>query len=102
MSLQEWGAGLLCDGPTQNKQNNKSGETPMPLLYRMMALVFLLAPMFAAPAGAQTPERRFALVIGNSEYKAGRHPTAANDAGLVAEKLRDAGFGGAGGRALAR
>ena len=55
----------------------------MPLLYRMMALVFLLAPMFVAPAGAQSPERRFALVVGNSEYKAGRHPTAANDAGSV-------------------
>jgi uncharacterized caspase-like protein len=72
----------------------------MPLLYRIIALVLALAPLFAAPAGAQAPERRFALVIGNSEYKAGRHPTAANDAGLVAETLRSAGFDVAGARAL--
>src|SRR5579871_2928919 len=72
----------------------------MPLLYRMMALVFGLAPIFAAPAHAQTSERRFALVIGNTEYKAGRLPTAANDAGLIAETLRTAGFDVAGARDL--
>ena len=72
----------------------------MPLLYRIMALVFVLAPIFAAPAHAQTSERRFALVIGNTEYKAGRLPTAANDAGLIAETLRTAGFDVAGARDL--
>jgi uncharacterized caspase-like protein len=72
----------------------------MPLLYRVMALVVVLAPLFAAPASAQAPERRFALVIGNSEYKVGRHPTAANDAGLIAETLRTAGFDVAGARDL--
>jgi uncharacterized caspase-like protein len=72
----------------------------LPLLYRIMALVFALAPIFAAPADAQTPERRFALVIGNTEYKAGRLPTAANDAGLIAETLRIAGFDVAGARDL--
>src|SRR6516164_7973080 len=72
----------------------------MPFLYRIVALLAVLAPLFAAPAGAQAPERRFALVIGNSEYKAGRHPTAANDAGLVAETLRTAGFDVAGARDL--
>jgi uncharacterized caspase-like protein len=73
---------------------------PLPLLCRIMALVFALAPIFAAPAHAQTPERRFALVIGNTEYKAGRLPTAANDAGLIAETLRIAGFDVAGARDL--
>jgi uncharacterized caspase-like protein len=72
----------------------------MPFLYRVVVLLAVLAPLFAAPAGAQAPERRFALVIGNSEYKAGRHPTAANDAGLVAETLRTAGFDVAGARDL--
>jgi uncharacterized caspase-like protein len=72
----------------------------MPLLHRIMALVLVLTPLFAAPASAQAPERRFALVIGDSEYKAGRHPTAANDAGLVAETLRSAGFDVAGARDL--
>ncbi len=72
----------------------------MTFLYRMMALLAVLAPLFAATAHAQAPERRFALVIGNSEYKAGRLPTAANDAGLIAETLRTAGFDVAGARDL--
>ena len=72
----------------------------MPFLYRIAALLVVLAPLFAAPVNAQAPERRFALVIGNSEYKAGRLPTAANDAGLIAETLRTAGFDVAGARDL--
>ena len=72
----------------------------MTFLYRIAALLAVLAPLFAAPANAQAPERRFALVIGNSEYKAGRLPTAANDAGLIAETLRTAGFDVAGARDL--
>src|ERR1700730_7135035 len=80
--------------------NNESGETSMPFLYRIAALLAVLAPLFAAPVNAQAPERRFALVIGNSEYKAGRLPTAANDAGLIAETLRTAGFDVSGARDL--
>src|SRR5262249_59048237 len=76
------------------------GETLMPFLYRFAALLALLAPLFVAPANAQAPERRIALVIGNSEYNAGRLPTAANDAGLIAETLRTAGFDVAGARDL--
>ena len=72
----------------------------MPFLYRIAALLAVLTPLFAAPVNAQAPERRFALVIGNSEYKAGRLPTAANDAGLIAETLRTAGFDVAGARDL--
>src|SRR5215831_13494032 len=72
----------------------------MPFLYRIAALLALLAPLFVAPANAQAPERRIALVIGNSEYNAGRLPTAANDAGLIAETLRTAGFDVAGARDL--
>ncbi|HTV36429.1 MAG TPA: caspase domain-containing protein [Xanthobacteraceae bacterium] len=37
-------------------------------------------------------ESRFALVIGNSEYKTGSLATPANDAGLVADALTAAGF----------
>jgi uncharacterized caspase-like protein len=65
-----------------------------------MALVFLLTPIVVASAGAEPQERRFALVIGNTEHKAGRLPTAANDAGLIAETLRTAGFDVAGARDL--
>ena len=72
----------------------------MPFLYRIAALLAVLAPLFAAPVNAQAPERRLALVIGNTEYKAGRLPTAANDAGLIAETLRTAGFDVAGARDL--
>src|SRR5216683_2167684 len=72
----------------------------MPFLYRIATLLAVLVPLFAAPVNAQAPERRFALVIGNSEYKAGRQPTAANDAGLIAETLRTAGFDVAGARDL--
>src|SRR5258705_2107806 len=85
------------NGPTTN---NESGEAPMLFLYRIAAVLAVLASLFVAPVNAQAPERRFALVIGNSEYKAGRHPTAANDAGLIAETLRTAGFDVAGARDL--
>ncbi|MGA8612563.1 MAG: caspase domain-containing protein, partial [Xanthobacteraceae bacterium] len=37
-------------------------------------------------------ETRFALVIGNDQYKTARLATAANDAGLVADALQAAGF----------
>jgi uncharacterized caspase-like protein len=70
------------------------------VLYRIAAVVAVLVPLFVVSADAQTQERRFALVIGNSEYKAGRLPTAANDAGLIAETLRTAGFDVAGARDL--
>src|SRR5579871_588141 len=72
----------------------------MSFLHRIVAVLAVLAPLFVAPGNAQTPERRFALVIGNSEYKAGRLPTAANDAGLIAETLRTAGFDVSGARDL--
>jgi uncharacterized caspase-like protein len=72
----------------------------MLFLYRIAAFLAVLAPLFVMPAGAQAPERRFALIIGNSEYRAGRLPTAANDAGLIAETLRAAGFDVAGARDL--
>ena len=72
----------------------------MSFLYRIAALLVALAPLLATPVDAQAPERRFALVIGNGEYKLGRQPTAANDAGLIAETLRNAGFDVAGARDL--
>jgi uncharacterized caspase-like protein len=72
----------------------------MLFFYRIAAFLAVLTPLFVMPADAQAPERRFALVIGNSEYRAGRLPTAANDAGLIAETLRAAGFDVAGARDL--
>ena len=68
----------------------------------LTAVVLLLANAPAAGAQPAEPaERRLALVIGNGEY-AGTPPlpTAANDAGLVAQTLQAAGFDVMGARDL--
>jgi uncharacterized caspase-like protein len=54
----------------------------------------ILAPVFAAVAGfaQQEHDPRLALVIGESAYQQGSLATAANDAGLVANTLSEAGF----------
>ncbi len=49
---------------------------------------------------SQAAEQRFALVIGNDEYRAGKLATSANDAGLVADALQSAGFTVTGARNL--
>jgi len=49
---------------------------------------------------SQTAEQRFALVIGNDEYRAAKLATSANDAGLVADALQSAGFTVTGARNL--
>src|ERR1700761_1087016 len=51
-------------------------------------------------ATSQAAEQRFALVIGNDEYKAAKLATSANDAGLVADALQAAGFTVTGARDL--
>ena len=62
----------------------------------------LLAALTSAslPARAQSAEARFAFVIGNDGYEGSPLPTAANDAGLVAETLRSANFDVTGARNL--
>ncbi|MGA9892933.1 MAG: caspase family protein [Xanthobacteraceae bacterium] len=45
-------------------------------------------------------EQRFALVVGNSQYKTATLATPANDAGLVADALQAAGFTVTGARDL--
>jgi uncharacterized caspase-like protein len=60
---------------------------------RFCALIALLAQLVALPALAQNPERRVALVIGNSTYKnAPVLPNTPNDARDTAEALRKVGF----------
>jgi uncharacterized caspase-like protein len=49
---------------------------------------------------SQAAEQRFALVIGNDEYKAAKLATSANDAGLLADALQSAGFTVTGARNL--
>ncbi len=62
----------------------------------------ILAAVAVAPAAwaAEPTERRFGLVIGNAEYPSGTLPTAANDAGLIAQTLQAAGFDVIGARDL--
>ena len=55
---------------------------------------------FGGSAVQAADEKRFALVIGNSEYPSGALPTAANDAGLIAQTLQAAGFDVIGARDL--
>ncbi len=63
---------------------------------------FVLAAVVLTPAAraAEPSERRFGLVIGNAEYPSGTLPTAANDAGLIAQTLQAAGFDVIGARDL--
>src|SRR3954451_24118056 len=59
---------------------------------RALLALAVLPLALIAPAAAQTPQPRLALVLGNAEYRAGPLATSANDAGLIAETLRNAGF----------
>ncbi|MDE2384353.1 MAG: caspase family protein [Alphaproteobacteria bacterium] len=62
--------------------------------------VFFAAATALAPAKAADVEKRLALVIGNGSYAAKPLPTAANDAGLIAQTLQAAGFDVVGARDL--
>ncbi len=65
----------------------------------VLCLIVVLASMFGQRAG-YSAEMRFALVIGNDDYKAAKLATPANDAGLVADALQAAGFTVTGARNL--
>jgi len=67
-------------------------------LASIIALAALI-PLASAPS-AEPMEKRIALVIGNAGYQAGALPTAANDAGLIAQTLQAAGFDVVGARDL--
>ena len=65
----------------------------------LTALVVILVVILGSRAG-YAQETRFALVIGNDEYKTGKLATPANDAGLIADALQTAGFTVTGARNL--
>ena len=68
---------------------------------RLVTSIFIMASLFfASSTSAQQPEKRIALVIGNAAYQAEALPTAANDAGLIAQTLQAAGFDVLGARDL--
>jgi len=65
----------------------------------LLWLATCVALPLSAGAGLAA-EQRFALVVGNSQYKSGTLATPANDAGLVADALQAAGFTVTGARDL--
>jgi uncharacterized caspase-like protein len=68
-------------------------KTSIAQAIRAFCLALVLLPLaLIAPASAQAPEPRVALVLGNTDYRAGPLATSLNDAGLIAETLRNAGF----------
>src|SRR5271166_3092878 len=67
--------------------------------WALFFLVIIFAPILVQRAG-HAAEVRFALVIGNDEYKSAKPATPANDAGLVASALTAAGFTVTGARNL--
>ncbi len=72
-----------------------------PLRHLLLALAVLASFVATAlPSAAAPAERRIALVVGNGAYADGAIPTAANDAGLVAQTLQAAGFDVVGARDL--
>src|SRR5258708_32096283 len=68
----------------------------------IISLSFLahLAVLSAPAAGAAPSEMRLALVIGNASYRAKALATPVNDAALIAQILRTAGFDVMGARDL--
>ena len=79
--------------------------TRLARLSTVFLAIFALVAETVAPAMAQIAppgqaEARFAFVIGNDGYEGAPLPSAANDAGLVAETLRSAGFDVTGARNL--
>ena len=59
--------------------------------WTLFFLVIIFAPILVQRTG-HAAEMRFALVIGNDQYKSAKLATPANDAGLVANALQAAGF----------
>jgi uncharacterized caspase-like protein len=78
-----------------------SGEIGMAHFTRkvILSLLVILALALSGREGF-AQEQRFALVVGNDEYKTTKLATPANDAGLVADALQTAGFTVTGARNL--
>jgi uncharacterized caspase-like protein len=67
---------------------------------KSLRLATLLLALTLGQRAGHAAEMRFALVIGNDEYKSAKLATPANDAGLVANALTAAGFTVTGARNL--
>jgi uncharacterized caspase-like protein len=79
----------------------RAAEIEMKKLARAAAVwLLVILALTLSQTKSQAAEQRFALVIGNDEYKAARLATPANDAGLIADALQAAGFTVTGARNL--
>src|SRR5260370_13389656 len=70
------------------------------ILKLALAIMTFFVVAFAPPAGAAPTEKRMALVIGNAAYQARALAAPANDAGLIAQTRKAAGFDVTGARDL--
>lgn len=64
----------------------------MPQLKRVVVFVAFVLTTVLGSTSYAAAQQRLALVIGQGAYEAGKLPTAANDAGLIAQTLTSAGF----------
>jgi uncharacterized caspase-like protein len=69
-------------------------------IYSLLVMLLLALPGVVGSAQAQQQEKRIALVVGDGAYAKAPLPTAANDAGLIAQTLQAAGFDVVGARDL--
>jgi uncharacterized caspase-like protein len=67
---------------------------------RLVAWLVVILALTLGQRIGHAAEVRFALVVGNDEYKGAKLATPANDAGLIAEALQSAGFTVTGARNL--
>ena len=76
------------------------GDERMRRVITLLVVLVAASISFGSAGFAQTKEKRVAFVVGNATYAAGALPTAANDAGLIAQTLQAAGFDVVGARDL--
>ncbi|WP_053194184.1 caspase family protein [Chelatococcus sp. CO-6] len=70
------------------------------MLRRTLFLIIMASALIMGAGTSFAQQERFALVIGQADYPSGSLPTTLNDAGLVAQTLRTAGFDVSGGADL--
>ncbi|MEH2544098.1 putative caspase-like protein [Bradyrhizobium sp. AZCC 2262] len=92
--------GIWSDAGYLRHERLKLQHSMHGLLKTLLAVLAIFANVSAATAGAAPSEKRLALVIGNASYKAKPLATAVNDAALIAQTLRAAGFDVMGARDL--
>lgn len=84
-------------------QPSGKAKRPVKTFLSLCLLLMLAFPASLGSAAAQrsaAQENRIALVVGNGAYAKAPLPTAANDAGLIAQTLQAAGFDVVGARDL--